>query len=97
MLPSRWEYKRLYIKDDTSASDRVVSGATFLFFGKANSEELQWHDDSIADLGREGWELVTAVPLTGGCVKEAASINWGVSYTLGVMLWFKRPLSSALS
>jgi len=92
MTTQQWEYKRVYLKGDTSSSTNGDPGAFFFYFAKANSDGSQWQDEQLADLGKAGWELVAAVPLTGGRVKEAPSINWGVTYTIGVMLWLKRPL-----
>lgn len=85
-----WEYKRLLLKANSDAVESADNRATFYYFGKSTSDVLDWKDDEVAELGRDGWELVAVVPIIGGRVKEAPSINWGVTYTIGYSLWFKR-------
>jgi hypothetical protein len=87
----QWEYKRLLLKANTDSTERTEDRATFLFFGKSDPNLLDWKDDEVAELGRDGWELVAALPVLGGRVKEGPSITWGVTYSIGYSLWFKRP------
>jgi hypothetical protein len=94
MQAPQWEYRRLLLKANTVAEEQVQDSAMFLYFGKSSPDPIDWKDDEVTELGRDGWELVAAVPLIGGRVKEAPSNNWGVSYVIGYSLWFKRPLVS---
>lgn len=90
----QWEYRRLLLKANTTPTEDVEKSAVFFYFGKADPDNPDWKDDEVAQLGRDGWELVAAAPVTGGRVKEAPSISWGVSYVIGYSLWFKRPVVS---
>jgi hypothetical protein len=93
MQVPRWEYRRLLLKANTVPDEQAQDWATFFYFGRATLDSPDWKDDEIAELGREGWEMVAAVPIIGGRVKEAPSINWGAAYVVGYSLWFKRPLA----
>jgi hypothetical protein len=94
MSAPKWEYKRLILRVPTDSVDYPEGGGTFHYFGKAEPDGSFWMDDEIAMLGHDGWEMVAAVPLVGGRVKEYPSNNWGVSYVFGYSLWFKRPIST---
>lgn len=94
MQAPQWEYKRLLLTANTVPDVQVQDSSTILYFGRSSPDPADWKDEEVSLLGREGWELVSAVPILGGRVKEAPSINWGVAYVVGYSLWFKRPLTS---
>jgi hypothetical protein len=89
---SLWEYRRLLLKAPTDAQEHAeVDATSFFYFGRQEPDTVFWKDDEVAELGREGWELVAVVPIIGGRVRTAPSNNWSISYTIGYTLWFKRP------
>jgi hypothetical protein len=53
MSQPQWEYKRLYLKANTTASDYNEAAATFHYFGKVISDAPEWQDEVVAELGRD--------------------------------------------
>jgi len=49
--------------------------------------EMQWQ--KAQQLAREGWELVSAVPMEG----QKGSADMATNYTVGYVLFFKRRIS----
>jgi hypothetical protein len=92
MAAQRWEYKRVIIEVDTKPTeDKHFLGGAYYYYVKLSA--IDWKDKEIKELGNAGWELVSAVPVTGGRAHESAASNWGTSYTVGICLLFKRLLA----
>lgn len=56
------------------------------------------YQQRLAQLGREGWELVSVQPVVKGEVKignqNAQGWAYGIALPTGYLLFFKRPISS---
>ncbi|MCF5508336.1 MULTISPECIES: hypothetical protein [Pseudomonas] len=56
------------------------------------------HQQRLALLGREGWELISVQPVVKGEVKignqNAQGWAYGIALPTGYLLFFKRPISS---
>ncbi|MCI0558925.1 MAG: hypothetical protein MN733_10550 [Nitrososphaera sp.] len=87
----KWEYKRIVVQSNSETrTDKGFLKSTYYYFGRLEGGD--WKEREIEQLGRDGWELVGVVPLVGGCVRDTVDVSWGVSYTIGACLLFKRPL-----
>jgi hypothetical protein len=82
-----WEYARLVI-NWVDVNYTICKFALFLPDGRREEasdvkvESWKFFDKKIADLGQEGWELVSVAPFAGGL---------GTANTSSWHLWFKRP------
>lgn len=84
----RWEYTRVHV--DLSMSDEKLGGSFSTFYeykpvGGPQTEEA-WAQ--VHELGRQGWELVSALPVTSALLRPES----GAAITKGYLLLFKRPL-----
>ncbi len=83
-----WEYARLVI-NWVDVNYTICKCTLFLPEGRKESSSDRttdawgFFDKRIADLGKEGWELVGVAPLAGG-LGAATTSSWH--------LWFKRPI-----
>jgi hypothetical protein len=91
-----WEYAMRYVSLETYEKDkkgewkRINPGSLHgLFVNTSAIWDAPWLEKTefeyIQEMGRQGWEMVSATPITGG-------ILYGGGYTTQILFVLKRPL-----
>ena len=85
-----WEYARLVINwvdiNYTNCKCTLfLPGGRKELSSDKSADAWSFFDKRVAELGKDGWELVSVAPLAGG-LGNATTSSWH--------LWFKRPLQA---
>jgi hypothetical protein len=85
-MAESFELKKLWIPLEASGYQK--QGWGYLVPVNNAQSEAQWH--VAQQMAREGWELVSGMPITG----QRGGGEMGGIYTVGYILLFKRRISS---
>lgn len=98
MATYRWEFRTVLIplKEDIEekTTATIEDKEWRRWYRPSFSDESGQAFEQVRQLGREGWEPFSVVPLTTGRSCEWAEGGWGCSFTSALLYHLKRPLGT---